>query len=388
MGRNGAVGAAVRRRRIHEHIRLLCRCGAGLEAIASPLCAAVRDLIGADSGSLFWLDEMGVPAGFFHDCAPAEIKDLFITRFEDLFLGPEEINVIELTRSVEPSIGRLLDPAFEQRFWRSNIYQYLCVPLGHRHMLDVRIEVNGVGQALFCAWNRVGRPFTQADADALRPAQIEMQHAVAVRRADVHWRSLDSGSAHFITDVAGLKLIAIDEEAEAMLMKSHLLQQNVSMTRQPRGAPGFAAVLAKLLSTQTAATLHLPVANGRIVARATRTRSIAPRGTSAQEMMFVALGLQIAADVLVVEYLMSLPLFPLQREIALFAMQGRSRSDCRPTFSVGDEALKKHLRAIFDATGARKWTDLVDLDPTVQLEDKTTRRSGDGLSAIATATGV
>jgi len=366
VGRNGAAGAAVRRRRLFEHIRLLCRSGAGLEAIASPLCAAVRDLIGADSGSLFWLDDMNVPAGFFHDCAPAEIKDLFITRFEDLFLGPEEINVIELTRIVEPSIGRLLDPAFEQRFWRSNIYRYLCVPLGHRHMLDLRIEVNGVGRALFCAWNPPGRPFTQADADALRPAQIEMQRAIADKSADVHWRSLDSGTAHFITDISGLKLAAIDEEAEAMLMKSHLLQQNVSMTRQPRDAPGFAALLARLLDAENAATLYLPVANGRIAARASRTQSIDPQGAGAQPMMFVSLGLQAAVDVLAVEYLMNLSLFPLQREIALFAMQGRPRSACCPTFSIGDEALKKHLRAIFNVTGARKWTDLASLNPNSQ----------------------
>lgn len=364
MARNGAPGPAVRRRRIFEHIRLLCRCGVGLEAIASPLSGAVRDLIGAASGSLFWLDERRMPAGFFHDCAPAEIKDLFITRFEDLFLGPEEVNVIELTRSIEPSIGRMLDPAFEQRFWRGNVYRYLCLPLGHRHMLDVRIEVDGVGRALFCAWNPPGRPFTQADADGLRPAQLEMQIAATGQRADVNWRSLDSGTAHFMTDISGLKLVAIDEEAEAMLMESHLLRQNVSMTRQPRAAPGFAALLARLLGTQSAATLYLPVANGRIAARASRTRSVDPEGASAEAMMFVSLGLQAAADVLAVEYLMTLPLFPLQREIALFAMQGRPRSDCCPTFSIGDEALKKHLRAIFGATGARKWTDLANLDPT------------------------
>ena len=43
----GAVGLR-ERRAIMEHIRLLCHSGAGLQAIVGPLCAAVRDLIGAD----------------------------------------------------------------------------------------------------------------------------------------------------------------------------------------------------------------------------------------------------------------------------------------------------------------------------------------------------
>ncbi len=147
MQRSAIVGGAIRRRRILEHIELLCTCGVGLEAIASALTAAVRDLIGAASGSIFWTDEAGQPAGFYHDCAPAELKDLFVTRFEELFDGPEQITMRTLTMIEGPSIGRMLDPANIALFLSGNVYRHLSKPLGHHHLLDRRIEANGMGRA-------------------------------------------------------------------------------------------------------------------------------------------------------------------------------------------------------------------------------------------------
>ena len=39
-------------------------------------------------------------------------------------------------------------------------------------------------------------------------------------------------------------------------------------------------------------------------------------------------------------------------------MQGGEQSDYAMEFGISQEALKKHLRAIFDATGIAKWADL------------------------------
>jgi DNA-binding CsgD family transcriptional regulator len=75
----------------------------------------------------------------------------------------------------------------------------------------------------------------------------------------------------------------------------------------------------------------------------------------------VTLDVETPTDVAAVEYLMTFRLSPLQREIALFAMLGGERSECATEFGVSSEALKKHLRAIFDATGTVKWPDLAAL---------------------------
>ena len=60
----------------------------------------------------------------------------------------------------------------------------------------------------------------------------------------------------------------------------------------------------------------------------------------------------------VVRRVLSLPLSPLQREIALLAGLGHARADCVAEIGVGPEALKKHLRVIFSATGAQDWDSL------------------------------
>lgn len=358
MRQTGVASGSTNQRQTLDHIRLLCRCGAGLEAIAAPLCAAAISLIDAQSGSLFWLDEESRPCGFYHHSASAALKDLFITRYDELFAGPDEINMERFTQIEGPSIGRMLDLDFRAQFMRGNIQKYLCDPLGHQHMLDVRVEWLGVGRALFCAWNPAERPFTRANADALVAVQTLMQFAVGARRPDAQWRSEnDTRIAHFISDLTGERLVSINPDAQAILMESHLLGQGISMTTLPNHAPGFATLLAQALAVEPAPMLSIAVAGGRIVARATKTRVIDADGTE-QMMMFVALDLQVALDALRVDYLKVRPLTALQREIALFAMQGGARAQCEAEFSVHPESLKKHARAIFAATGTLKWIDL------------------------------
>lgn len=361
--RDGAARGAMHQRQTRkerhtlDHIRLLCDCGTGLEAIASPLCNSVRDLVNAESGSLFWLDASGNAAGFYHDCAPAEIKDIFITRFAELFADPDQPNMVSLTEVVEPSIGRTLIDGYMESFWAGNIYRYLCVPLGHHYFIDMRIDVAGAGRAVFCLWNGPDHPFTQADAARLAKAQPFIQAAAANDGDAVAWYPVTWGTAHLVTDIDASTIHTINAEAEALLMKSHLLQQRIAMTQPPRIVPGFVKQLSDQLAGASHAVMHVPVATGRIVARASRTTSLGG-SDGEKEMMFVSLELEAAINVKLVAEVMALPLSTLQRQIALYAMQGGSRADCEAEFGVRDEALKKHLRAIFAATNTTKWIEL------------------------------
>jgi DNA-binding CsgD family transcriptional regulator len=345
------------KRRLVELIELLCTCGAGLEAIAGPLCDAVQALLGASACSVFWLDEKRNPVGFFHNGAPAELKDLFITQFEQLFVGSDQENMLTMTEIVGPSIGRALSPDFLERFWNGNVYRHLCAPLGHRHLLDMRIELDGVGRALFLAWNDEARPFSRAHAELLRPLQPVIGCAVAHERPDARWQRVGTGAAHFVTALDGRTLCIIDPEAEMMLKRSHLLHENFSMTRQVDEAPGFALPLSQMLAAGVPATMSLAIANGRIVARARRTRALAgSRG--AEELMFVVLDHMMSFDVLCIQYLARRNLSPLQLRIALFGMQGGERGACAEALGISTESLKKHLAIIFEVVGAGKWTDL------------------------------
>jgi hypothetical protein len=357
-----AVQIGMRERRaIMEHIRLLCRSGAGLQAIVGPLCAAVRDLIGATGAAIFWTDDIdGMPAGFYHDSAPAELKDFFISKIEELFVDPNEVTMLSLIHGEGPLIGKMLRVGENERFWQGKIYQYLCAPLDHHHMIDMTLRRDGTGAALFCGWNPLNRPFTDAVVRILEPVQRLAEGALAADDSLVKWRTVGDGYGNFTTDLSGRQLIAIHPEAEAVLMSSHLLRQQVAMTQPTNVAPAFAAMLAQQLANAPSATLHLPVANGRLVARASQTRTIAPDGNDGA-MMHVSLHLEAATNALAVEYVMRLAVTPLQREIALFALTGGMRTDCPSEFGVSDEALKKHLRPVFEATGTARWADLAAL---------------------------
>lgn len=358
-GGNGATGA--RRQRFHmQYIRLLCQSGAGLQAIASPFCEAVRELIGAASGSLFWLSDRDEPLGFYHDCAPAEIKDLFVSQFDEKFFESETVNIATFLTPDGPPVGKMLMPTMQRDFVAGNIHRLLCVPLGHELFLDMSAAAPGCGKALFCGWYPPGRVPLQCDAKALQAVQPLMLQALASGSQGAKWRSVAPGSPHLIASEDGAELLAIDAEAERILLSSQLLRQNLSLDSRPLQAPGFVGLLVGLLSTAETAELHLPVADGRLVCRASRTRMLNP-AAGGSNSVFVSLALEIAEEVAKVRYLMALDLTPLQRDVAAFALLGGERQECMEALHVGSEALKKHLRPVFEATGTARWSELQQL---------------------------
>jgi hypothetical protein len=352
-----ARGGKLAERRLLDHLGLLADCGAGPEAIAGRACAIARRLIGGDMAGLFWRDEHGAPAGFYHETDRVDLKDLFITRFEELFTGPDQESMLTLTEPIGPSIGRSMTQDYLERFWSGNIYRYLCVPLDHHYFIDVRIEVDGVGRAVLMVWHKGQRPFTTADVDALRPVQAMLARAWAQQPADARWVQRGSGNAHLLTDMSGERLLAIDGEAEALLMRSHLLAQNVAMASRLRVAPAFARILGAMLAADQPARHVIPIANGRIVAEARRTTLLDADGGE-QPVAYIALREEASFAACCIDHLMELPLSPLQRSLALFGMKGGARADCGAEFGTSAEALKKHSAAITGTLGLARWADL------------------------------
>ncbi|HZZ86829.1 MAG TPA: hypothetical protein VFE13_00710, partial [Caulobacteraceae bacterium] len=208
-------------------------------------------------------------------------------------------------------------------------------------------------------WNREGRPFLEEDVEAAQPIRILLEQALSAERQEVVWRSQGSRTSHFVTDVRGERLLAINDEAEALLNRSHLLRQNVPMARSPREAPAFSRALAAMLAQGAPAQMQLPVVDGRLVVRASTSQRVDAEGAEPLQM-FVSVDLEVAVNVLAAERLSALPLTLLQKQVALFAAQGGLRSDCEERFGVSQEALKKHLRTIYNVTGAANWAGLRD----------------------------
>lgn len=355
-GRTSGHLPAMERRRLLERLELLSGAGVGFEAIAPSACEIFRLLVRADSASVFWVDEQGRPSGFYHDSAPVELKDFFVAHFDAMFSDPDELNMVGLMRPRPPAIGMLLQPGMLDRYRQSNVYKHLCQPLGHEYLLDLRIDIEGRGRALLCAWNGANRPFGQREIATAVPVREALLAAFVAIGADPVWHSLGSRTAHFITDARGARLLAIDAEAEALLQKGHLLRQNISIRGDLREAPSLAIELAQHLEGEETAELNIPVAGGRLAFRA--VRSMLRTGGDDPQAMLVSVDWQEARVVQAVNRLCDLPLTMLQKRIALYAMQGGRRNLCEVALGISAEALKKHLGAIYAALHVDGWSDL------------------------------
>lgn len=355
------------RRHQMQRLALLCAGGTGLQAIASQFCATVTRLLDAEASFLMWFADDGRPLGFYHETAPAELKDLFTNGFEDNFSRTEPVSAWQLIEPGGPLIGRMLAPGMQERFEQGSIYRQLCVPLGHRYMIDMSASAAGIGHAGYFAWNPPGRPFNSEAIELLRPIQPLMQQALAAQGNAVRWLSTCPGSPHLIVNTDGTSLLAMDARADDILKCSQLLGEILPATRQSRHVPFFTRQLAEEVGRTGKAEMALAVADGRLLLTASPTNLTNRNSQIAESAVFIQVELQIAEIVAKIEYVAALDLTPLQREMTLFAMDGNRRLDCLARFQVSHEALKKHLRHIFRATDVKSWDDLRELDSAVWL---------------------
>lgn len=338
--------------RILEEIRLLCRCGVGLEPVASPLCDAVRRLIGADAAALFWHDDAGSVLGFCNDYAADELKDLFIERFDELFAPPDGNEIYNLLRRSNEYIGATLEPPPE--YFESANFRLLIEPSGYHWPFDCRVDVDGVTRATLMLFNCVERPFNRTHIEKLRPVQVLMRRALEIDNVDARWQTDQDASGTLIADRSGRELIAISRSAKALFERCQMLLYDKTIVGSTSRAPAFVRQLTQMLSRDERARLQFGVVGGRLCATATRTRAVA----SSEDLIAVEIVLQRSQEVMAVEHILRLSISPLQREIALFAMLGGSRQKCAEEFGITDEALKKHLKLIYRTTKSETWRDL------------------------------
>ncbi|QNP58743.1 hypothetical protein [Paenacidovorax monticola] len=337
--------------RLAQKLDLLCRLGLGLAPIAPDVCAVLRQLVGADAAALFWLDEHGIPEGFFHEDSPASAQNLFLNEFERLFVGEHETNVFALAQPQGRPVGRLLAP--DARYFRSNTYNLLVRASGHRHTLDLRVEVQGptgpVTRAVVALFRAPGRAFGDAEAALLTRALPSLQRAFApggVRPLQA--QPPQGANGHVVLDAASGHPVLADDAAIALLQRAGL--RGLGLQHNPLGT-ALPPDLLHRLKARPGQSSHLPVPGGILQAQAHALH--ATPGSAAQVLL--TLQLQRPRQIDVVHRVLQLPLTPLQHEIAALAGLGHARADCTARTGVSNAALKKHLATILDVAGASDW---------------------------------
>lgn len=346
-----------------QQLDLLCKAGIGIEAIAQDLAALIRQLVGAEAAAIFWLDEHGLPAGFYHEDSPAQVQSLFLDEFERLFVGQDELNVFALAQRKGQRTGHLIAPP--DGFARSNTLNLLIRPSGHEHTLDLRVDVQGKTRAVVLLFRVAGHPFAAQDAQQMERIAPYLQRAIETTQTELHYNVLVSG--HIMVDPLGQQVVMHSEQAAHILQGVNRPGTGVCKTDTWFTPPPFVRELCATLQqrhlTQTTLT-EFAVPGGRLQAQATALyathtglRSSAPP-SAAPAQVLVELRLLRPRQLDLVRKIAGLSLSPTQQEIALLAAGGRKRSDCLSVVGVSKEALKKHLKAVYAAAGASDWDHL------------------------------
>lgn len=348
--------ARLNKRKWHE-LDLLCRSGAGLAAIAPMACRILREFVGADAGALFWMDENGLPEGFFHEDSPASARDLFVNEFERLFLGHEELNVATLARLKGSGAGHLLAPPAS--YYRSNTFNLLVRASGHRHALDLRIDHEGRPRAIVLLFRIGARAFDEEDLATLKLAAAPLRRCLSAASRETRWEATPL-KAHVLVDACGQTLLMMSETAQQILQRTNSVGQEIQLVGPITTPPRFMRHLCSDVAAGSEARGFVAIPDGRLVI--TPERLQAPIG--GQSAILMTIQTERPRNLRLVESLLAIELSPKQRSIMLEAALGHDRAETSARTDTSPEAMKKHLAAIYRATGTQSWDAMARLFDT------------------------
>lgn len=339
----------IAKRAWHE-LELICSTGVGIAAIAPQVCRRLRDMVGADAAAIFWMNAQGLPDGFFHEDTQPGARDLFVNEFERLFVGESELNVAALVKRTGAIAGHLLAPP--SSYWTSNTFNLLVRASGHHHALDLRIDHAGRPRAVVLLFRTRQMPFAPEDLDTLRLSADLLRRAFVEAPGSDRWSPVGT-PAHLVIGHDGSSLLFASEDARRLLQDGNHVAQGVPVEGPLHRPPAFAVGLCARLAREPRPRLELPFPSGRVVATAEELAD--PLGGS---VALLSLQVETPQRLGIVERILAQHVTPRQKSLLLAAASGLSRMEAAQQAGTSPEALKKHLVAIFAATGARSWVDL------------------------------
>lgn len=238
----------------------------GLVSAAPAICRVLRELVGADAASLFWLDEHGMPAGLFHESASQGALDLFVNEYDRLFVGPAEINVSQIASNRGNAAGLLLDP--DPEYYKSNTLNLLVRPSGHYHTLDLRVDVGSQARAVVMLFREERHPFNEQDRILIARASPYLRLAFEAGRSEVTWERTDR-RGHVLADQSGSRLLMMDDQARSLINACTVVGQDIRVDGETTHPPKFIRDLCEQLTFQPMAEVSLDLGIGRLHAVAT-----------------------------------------------------------------------------------------------------------------------
>ncbi len=346
-----------------KELDLLVDTGLGVAPIAPALSTLLCRIIGAEAGGMCWFSETGMPEGFYQSGSPREAEELFMNHYEELFVGPHEYTPFWSLRNTGRGVGNAFGASKE--YLRSNTYNLIIKPSHCHFLLDALVDLDGVTRLTACFFRSAENPFTEYDAEKLTGLVPVLRRAIGKRPHSLVCGSVKSEGGHLLVSEDGQQVELINAPAAQLLATVKLFDQNVSTTGKSTALPRFAQRLCDRLRAEpiAAATNEIELAGGKLVVRACWLASAPvsepgpPAGAPTQKIL-ISLEFKQAGAIEVVRRISAWGLSPLQGRIAMYAASGGSRIRCAVHHRVSKEALKKHLREIYAASGCADWQEL------------------------------
>lgn len=350
-------------KRLLKELDLLSGVGTGVAAIAPSVAALVRQIVGAQACVIVWVGDTGAPEGVFHEGGSLATMELFTNEYARLFAGDKEPNITWLAQQKGAVVGKLLRP--NAAYFRSNSFNLLLRPDGFHHVLDLRIEQEGLTRAVVSLLRPQSQAFSDADAQKLLALLPVLQRAV---RKTVSPDAAQTGSVrtgHMLLSAHGAHIDLVNDEGLALLRECNLMGQGIVLQQPMAMPPLFIQKLCQELAASGKARTEIDVSGGQMVCVAVPMNQAEVLGHPSVERrspfdfnsqsILITIELRQPHAAQIVRSVLDLNLSPLQSRIALFAAQGGSRIRCAQQHQVNKDTLKKHMRQIYDAAECENW---------------------------------
>lgn len=222
---------------LRRELDLLSRTGVGLPAVAPALSGLIRQIVGAQTCVIMWVDPDGMPTGVHHEHPNEATQSLFMNEYERLFEGAHETNVSWLVRQRGQACGLLLNPP--AAYFRSNTYNLQVRADHYRYMLDLRIDVDGVTRAVVALLRAAGKAFDEVDAITLSSLLPALQRASTNVVSALQGGTDQECPGHLMVSADGTFIHMANEEGIALLRKSRLVGQQIELLGAMQTVPRF-----------------------------------------------------------------------------------------------------------------------------------------------------
>lgn len=230
--------------RLTSYIRQLCVLGVESHTVMPPLFEAIKQLVGADSGTFWWADESYGLADIYLEPADAQVAAAlprYVTTPEEFAQRTREAHGADFATAMRTGRGWGNTTTHEACLLKSLEFELMWRPLNLRHGLELTVTQNGRGwgSLIFVRANGA-RPFDSRAEAVLASLSSFVAHAVLNPVRARRFAALPTESGVVVSDPAGRILW---QSAQGIRLMRQAEANATAFETRPQNLPGWLRLL-------------------------------------------------------------------------------------------------------------------------------------------------